>query len=119
MLETVAWIGVLFLLLETGLEIDFSSAWRQRGKALTIALWDVIIPMMIAFIPCYFLPDAFLADPERRIIFALFMATIMTISDLPITARAMHDLKLSKTDLGFLIISALSVNDLIGCSCSH
>jgi len=31
MLETVAWLGVLFLLLETGLEIDFSSAWRQRG----------------------------------------------------------------------------------------
>ncbi|HML74048.1 MAG TPA: cation:proton antiporter [Anaerohalosphaeraceae bacterium] len=114
MLETVAWIGVLFLLLETGLEIDFSSAWRQRGKALAIALWDVIIPMIVAFVPCYFLPGAFLADPERRIIFALFMATIMTISDLPITARAMHDLKLSKTDLGFLIISALSVNDLIG-----
>src|SRR4030042_1093509 len=30
MLETIAWIGVLFLLLETGLEIDFASAWRQR-----------------------------------------------------------------------------------------
>lgn len=30
MLETVAWIGVLFLLLEAGLEIDFASAWRQR-----------------------------------------------------------------------------------------
>jgi Kef-type K+ transport system membrane component KefB len=114
MLETVAWIGVLFLLLETGLEIDFSSAWRQRGEAVTIALWDVIIPMVIAFIPCYFIPGHYLADPERRIIFALFMATVMTISDLPITARALHDLRLSKTDLGFLIISALSINDLIG-----
>ncbi len=38
MLETVGWLGVLFLLLETGLEIDFSSAWRQRGDALKIAL---------------------------------------------------------------------------------
>ena len=34
MLETVGWLGVLFLLMETGLEVDFSSAWRQRGDAL-------------------------------------------------------------------------------------
>ena len=28
MLETVSWFGVLFLLLETGLEVDLSAAWR-------------------------------------------------------------------------------------------
>ncbi|MDD5757192.1 MAG: PTS sugar transporter subunit IIA, partial [bacterium] len=32
----------------------------------------------------------------------------------PITARVLHDLGVAKTDLGFLIISALSVNDIIG-----
>ena len=37
MLETITWMGAFFLLLETGLEIDFSSAWRQRGDALKIA----------------------------------------------------------------------------------
>ncbi|MFA5088611.1 MAG: cation:proton antiporter, partial [Candidatus Omnitrophota bacterium] len=114
MLETVAWIGVLFLLLETGLEIDFSSAWRQRGDALKIALADVIIPMVIAFIPFFFLTDRYLINPDQRFIFSIFMATVMTISDLPIAARALHDLRLSKTDLGFLIMSALSVNDIIG-----
>lgn len=114
MLETVAWLGVLFLLLEVGLEIDFSSAWRQRGNALKIALSDVVLPMIIAFVPCLFLPDSYLVDANRRIIFAVFMATVMTISALPITARALHDLKLSKTDLGHLIMSALSVNDIVG-----
>jgi len=114
MLETVAWLGVLFLLLETGLEIDFSSAWRQRGEALTIALTDIIVPMIIAFIPCFFLPNHYLVNPQQRFVFALFMATVMTISAMPIAARALHDLRLSKTDLGFLIMSALSVNDIIG-----
>ncbi len=114
MFETVAWLGVLFLLLEIGLEIDFSSAWRQRGDALKISLLDIVFPMLIAFIPCLFLPDHYLVDPSRRIIFAFFMATVMTISAMPITARALHDLKLSKTDLGYLIMSALSVNDIIG-----
>ena len=114
MLETVAWLGVLFLLLDTGLEIDFSIAWRQRGSALVIALSDIFIPMIVAFVPVLFLPDIFLADPSRRLLFGLFMATVMTISAMPVAARCLHDLNLLKTDLGFLTMSALAVNDIIG-----
>ena len=114
MLETVAWLGVLFLLLDTGLEIDFSIAWRQRGKALAIAATDVVVPMALAF-PCvYLLPDSFLVQPERRLIFSLFMATVVSISAMPIAVRCLHDLNLLKTDLGFLAVSALAVNDVIG-----
>ena len=114
MLETVAWLGVLFMLLDTGLEIDFSIAWRQRGSALAIALTDIIVPMIVAFVPVIFLPDVFLADPSRRLLFGLFMATVMTISAMPVAARCLHDLNLLKTDLGFLTMSALAVNDIIG-----
>ncbi len=114
MLETIAWMGVLFLLLDTGLEIDFSIAWRQRGSALAIALTDIVVPMIVAFIPVMFLPDHFLTDPSRRILFGLFMATVMTISAMPVAARCLHDLNLLKTDLGFLTMSALAVNDIIG-----
>ncbi|MBN1268836.1 MAG: cation:proton antiporter [Kiritimatiellae bacterium] len=114
MLETVAWLGVLFLLMDTGLEIDFSVAWRQRGNALVIALCDIIIPMLVAFVPCVLLPSRYLANPDQRVIFALFMATVMTISAMPIAARVLHDLKMLKADLGFLIMSALAVNDIIG-----
>lgn len=114
MLETMAWLGVLFLLLEMGLEMDLMSAWRQRGDAVKIAFADIIIPIVVAFIPALLVPGRFLTDPSQRLIFALFMATMMTISAMPVTARALHDLRLSKTDLGFLIMSALSVNDIIG-----
>ena len=114
MLETIAWLGVLFLLLDTGLEIDFSIAWRQRGSALAIALSDIVVPMVVAFVPVMFLPDAFLADPARRWMFGLFMATVMTISAMPVAARCLHDLNLLKTELGFLTMSALAVNDIIG-----
>lgn len=114
MLETMAWIGVLFLLLDTGLEIDFSVAWRQRGSALIIALSDIVIPMIIAFIPCVFLPSRYLADPGLRYLFAAFMAVVMTISAMPVAARVLHELNLLKTDLGFLIMAALAVNDIIG-----
>ncbi len=114
MFETVAWLGVLFLLLDTGLEIDFSIAWRQRGKALAIALTDIIVPMSVAFLAVFFIPDSFLVEPDRRILFSLFMATVMAISAMPVAARCLHDLNLLKTDLGFLAMSALAVNDIIG-----
>jgi fructose-specific phosphotransferase system IIA component len=114
MLETIAWVGVLFLLLDMGLEIDFSSAWRQRGDALKIALSDIFVPMIIAFLPALFVPDRFLADTNQRIIFSMFMAAALTISAMPVTARSLHDLRLSATDLGYLIMSALSVNDIAG-----
>jgi Kef-type K+ transport system membrane component KefB len=113
MLETVAWLGLFFLLLEIGLETDFTSAWRQRGDALKIALNDVAIPLALGFAASMLLPARYF-DPTHRIIFALFMATAMSISAMPVTARALHDLNISKTDLGFLIVSALSVNDIIG-----
>lgn len=114
MLQTVTWLGLLFFLLETGLKMDFSSAWRHRGKALIIALTDIIVPMTLAFIACLFLPAYYLTDPNQRLAFSIFMATVMTISAMPTAVRALHDLDLIKTDLGFLIMSALSVNEIIG-----
>jgi Kef-type K+ transport system membrane component KefB len=114
MLDTLSWCGVLFLLLDTGLEIDFSIAWRQRGTALLIAISDIIIPMLVAFAAVVWLPGRYMVDPSRRIIFSLFMATVMTISAMPVAARVLHDLKLLKADLGYLVMSALAVNDIIG-----
>jgi len=114
MLDTVAWLGALFLLLQTGLEMDLSSAIRQGRDALKIAITDIVVPFSIAFVACLFLSKTFLVDPSQQILFCIFMATAMTISEMAITARALHDLNIFKTDLGFLIISALSINDIIG-----
>jgi len=114
MLETIAWVGMFFFLLEAGLKMDFSSAWRHRGKALTIAIADIIVPMVLAFACSYLLPAQYLVDPAQRLVFALFMAVVLTISSMPTTIRALNDLNVNKTDLGFLIMSALSVNEVIG-----
>jgi len=107
MLETVSWLGVFFLLLQTGLEIDFSKAWRQKSDALKIALTGIAVPFLLAFFSCLFLAGAYVDQSQSRLGFALFIATAMTISGMPTAARALHDLKLLKTNMGFLIMSAL------------
>ena len=114
MLETVAWFGILFFLLKIGIEMDFTSAWRQRGDALIISLTDVVVPMLIAFVPCLFLAERYMGESGGPVMFSLFIATVSTISALPMTARVLQDLRLYRTDLGFLIMCALSMNDIIG-----
>ena len=114
MLDTVAWLGILFFLLRTGLETSLVAAMRQKGPAAIISTSDLVLPMLMAFIPSLFLPTRYLGPEGSRIVFALFIATIMTISAMPVTARIIQDLGVYRTDLGLLIMSALTINDIAG-----
>lgn len=114
MLETVAWLGVFFLLLETGLEMDFSAAWRQRKTALKIALTSIGVPFVITFIVCLFLPVAYLSQLNQKFAVAFFMATVISVSAMPVVARTLNEMKLLKSNLGFLTMSSLAVKDILG-----
>ena len=114
MLDTMGWLGIFFLLLIIGMEVNFSSIWKQKGSAIKISMCDVFIPILISGVFIWFLPDKYLINPDYRLLFTIFVATIMTISAMTVTIRVMQDLKILKTDLGFLIVSVLSFNDIIG-----
>ena len=113
MLDTVAWFGVLFLLLETGLEVDLSAAWRQRKSALRIGVIGVLVPLAVGFGLSMLLPDRYLSDPSTRVVFALFLGTTIAISALVIIARVLQDLDLVKSDLGLVTLSGYAVNDVL------
>ena len=113
MLDTVAWFGVLFLLLETGLEINVAAAWRQRGPALRVGVVGVLIPLVIGFSLSMLLPDRYLVSPSTRLPFALFLGTTIAISALVIIARVLHDLDLIRTDLGLVTLCGYAVNDIL------
>ena len=113
MLETVSWFGVLFLLLETGLEVDVSAAWRQRASALRVGVIGCLVPLLIGFGLSLLLPDHYLPAPERRLFFALFLGTTMAISAMVVIARVLHDLDLIKSDLGLLTLCGYAVDDIL------
>jgi Kef-type K+ transport system membrane component KefB len=113
MLETVAWIGVLFLLLETGLEVDVSSAWRLRGPSLRIGIIGVVFPLALGFGLSLLLPARYLAPGANRTVFALFLGTTMAISAMVIIARVLRELELLKTDLGLITLCGYAVNDIL------
>ncbi len=114
MLETIAWTGIFFMLLETGLEVNFASIWRQKKQAGIIAVSGIAIPLLICFLAVSLLPDKYLLPNTNKTLFAMFVAVTMTISAMPIAIRALYDLDILKSDMGFLIVSALTINDFIG-----
>jgi Kef-type K+ transport system membrane component KefB len=113
MLDTVSWFGVLFLLLETGLEVDLSAAWRQRGPAMRVGVIGVLVPLAVGFALSMLLPERYLAAPGTRVPFALFLGTTMAISAMVIIARVLHDLDLVKSDLGLVTLCGYAVNDVL------
>jgi len=113
MLDTVSWFGVLFLLLETGLEIDVSAAWRQRGPSLRIGIIGVLVPLIIGVGFSLLLPDRYLADTALRVPFAFFLGTTIAISAMVIIARVLSDLDLVKSDLGLVTLCGYAVNDIL------
>jgi Kef-type K+ transport system membrane component KefB/mannitol/fructose-specific phosphotransferase system IIA component (Ntr-type) len=122
MLETMSQIGILFLLLVTGLEINFQAVWKHRTKGLKLTIVDVVLPLLMTSVLIFFLPEVYFAAPQvalplsgsQRILVTVFLAAIMAISALPVALRAMHDLNLLKTDMGLVAMTALSIHDIIG-----
>jgi len=114
MLETMSWLGVLFLLLVTGFDVEISAIWKQRRSSLTIGFVGVLLPMIMGAGLAFFLPEHYLLDPDRRLVFILFMGTAIAISAIPIIAKVLHDLDILKSDIGLTIISAFTVNDILG-----
>jgi Kef-type K+ transport system membrane component KefB/nucleotide-binding universal stress UspA family protein len=114
LLSVVAWIGVLFLLILTGLETDVRLILQKGKTALLISLGGILIPFGTGLVLGYALPERFVRQPELRLVFALFMAVAMSISAVPVIAKVLVDLKLVRRDIGQLTLAAAMTDDTIG-----
>lgn len=76
LLAVVSWLGVLFLLIVTGLETDLTLILRKGKTALLISLGGIVVPFATGLGLGWGLPDGFLVQPDQRLIFSLFMALL-------------------------------------------
>jgi Kef-type K+ transport system membrane component KefB/nucleotide-binding universal stress UspA family protein len=114
LLELVSLIGVMFLLLITGLETDLVLIRKKAQSAIGIALGGLLLPLALGFALGQLLPESLLVNPEDRLVFALFIATAMAISAIPVVAKVLIDLKLTRRDIGQTIIAAAMIDDTTG-----
>jgi Kef-type K+ transport system membrane component KefB len=114
LLEALAWIGVMMLLLCTGLETELEILRGMGRVAALVSTFGIVIPLAGGFALGWWMPAVYLAAPNGRLIFSLFLAIAMAISAVPVIAKILIDLDLLRRELGLLILAAGILDDSIG-----
>ena len=114
LLEIIGWTGVIFLVIVSGLETRLE-ALQEAGPAV-VAGWfgGFVLPFVLGFGLGWLVPDRLIGAGISRPVFALFVATAMSISAIPVIARILLDLNLLKTRIGMLILSTATADDTVG-----
>ncbi len=108
-------VSIALFLLVAGLEVDLSAVLRQGKAAFHVGFTGMILPFLAGFGLAWWFPR--LAGAEEgsdRLIFALFLATAMSISALPVIVKTLIDLNLFRSDLGMIIVASAVLHDLVG-----
>jgi Kef-type K+ transport system membrane component KefB/nucleotide-binding universal stress UspA family protein len=114
MLEVVALIGVMLLLVITGLETDLALIRRRIGVALGVGAGGLVVPFLLGLLLGFALPESLVGDPSERTVFALFVATALAISAIPVLAKILMDLDLMRREFGQTVLAAGMLNDITG-----
>ena len=114
LLEIVSWLGVLMLLILTGLETDVGLIARKGKSAALISLGGILVPFGTGVGLGLLLPEEFLASPDKRLVFALFLGTAMSISAIPVIAKVLMEMKIIRRDIGQITLAAGMIDDTIG-----
>ena len=114
MLDAVSQLGILLLLLITGMETDLSVFRSARRPAVSVSLSGVVVPFICGCLLGALLPAVMLPHPERRLITTLFLGTALSISSVKIVALVVRDLGFLRRTIGQVILAAAILDDTIG-----
>jgi Kef-type K+ transport system membrane component KefB len=114
MIDAVAQLGILLLLLLTGMETDLSVVRRSRRAALSTSICGIALPFLCGFLLGELLPDAMLPDPGKRLITTLFLGVALSISSVKIVAMVVREVGFLRRTVGQVIVAAAIIDDTIG-----
>ena len=110
----MALIGVMLLMVVTGFETDLGLIRRRAGTAVGVATGGLLVPFAAGLALGWWFPADLLGDPDQRLVFALFLATAMAVSAIPVLAAILLELRLMRRDIGQTMLAAGMVDDLAG-----
>lgn len=114
-LDAISTLAIVLFLMVAGIEVDLSTIWKQGRVGLKVGITSISIPFLFGFLIAWFIPQALGKEQDvTPLVFALFIATAMSISALPVIAKTLMDLDLYRSDLGMVVISAAIFNDIFG-----
>jgi Kef-type K+ transport system membrane component KefB len=110
-------VGLLCFLFVAGLEVNLGQMRKLGWTIAWTSLLGIAFPFATGFalvlaFPRHFGPQA----AAHGVLYPLFLGTAMSISALPVIARILMDLSLTRTRLGMVVMAAATIDDLIGWS---
>lgn len=114
MLDGIAQVGVLLLLLLTGMETDLKLVRKVGRASIAISVTGLSVPFACGFLLGQFLPDDVLPKPELRLVTSLFLGTALSISSVKIVAMVVREMEFMRRNVGQIIIAAAIIEDTIG-----
>ena len=114
MIDGVSQLGILMLLLLTGMEIDLRLVRKVGAAAASVSLAGISLPFLCGFTLGEFLPDAMLPKPDQRLITSLFLGTALSISSIKIVAMVVREMNFMRRNVGQVIVASAIIDDSIG-----
>jgi Kef-type K+ transport system membrane component KefB len=112
-LQLLGKLGLIFLLFQVGMEFDYSHL-RSKSKTVTaVSIAGIAAPFLCGLAIAPWLHKEF-APGTPRFGFELFLCIALSISALPIMGRILLEMKLERTALGAMGISAAAIDDVVG-----
>jgi Kef-type K+ transport system membrane component KefB/nucleotide-binding universal stress UspA family protein len=114
LLQGVAWVGVGLLLVITGFETDLELVRRLGRAAFAVAAGSLLVPFATGLSLGFAVPETLIGEGASRPLFALFLATALGLSSLPIIARVLSELDLMRRNFGQITLAVAAANDVVG-----
>jgi Kef-type K+ transport system membrane component KefB/nucleotide-binding universal stress UspA family protein len=114
MVNAVAQLGILLLLLLTGMETDLPLVRKTGRAAVAVSVAGILIPFVCGVALGELLPTDMLPDPEHRLVTSLFLGTALSISSIKIVAVVLREMNFMRRNLGQIIVATAIIDDTLG-----
>jgi Kef-type K+ transport system membrane component KefB len=82
--------------------------------AVAVAAGSVIVPFVLGLGTGLVLPGEFIGQGQGTLVLALFIGAALSISSLPVIAKILSELGMTRRNFGQLTLAAGMTNDVIG-----
>ena len=113
MIDGLSQIGILMLLLLTGMETDLKLVRKSGTAAIAIAVCGIAFPFACGYLLGQFGP-ALLFDGlgnGGRLVPSLFLGTALSISSIKIVAMVVREMNFMRRNLGQIIVATAIMED--------
>jgi Kef-type K+ transport system membrane component KefB len=114
MIDGVSQLGVLMLLLLTGMETDLKLVRKVGRAAISVSVAGICLPFLCGFALGQVLPGSLLPNPGARLIGSLFLGTALSISSVKIVAMVVREMNFTRRNIGQVILASAVIDDTIG-----